>query len=147
MHNKHSLFFSISAIQCLLIYIWSYACVRYVMASLVMFLSCGILAGVSWSCLCYLCVAQSPTHPPHVYSLIVWLCYLTKMKWKDQVTQTHTPQQSIACMACLWRFWQEYMYFFFFVGFFFLRFLRGQRVGSGSYATFGNLTFGYTVLN
>ncbi len=29
----------------------------------------------------------------------------------------------------------------------FFCFLRGQRVGSGSYATFGNLTFGYTVLN
>lgn len=47
---------------------------------------------------------------PHVYSLIIWLCYLTEMKWNDQVTQIHTSQQSIACMVCLWRFWQEFVF-------------------------------------
>ncbi len=46
-------------------------------------------------------ICSSVYPPPHVYSLITWLCYLTKMKWNDHGTQTHMPQQSIACMACL----------------------------------------------
>lgn len=50
-----------------------------------MFLSCGILAGVLWSCFCYLYVVQI-TFPTPPYSLIIWFCYLTKMKWIDQVT-------------------------------------------------------------
>jgi len=58
-----------------------------------------------------------PYIPPLTYHLIL---LSHKMKWKDQVTHTHTSQQT-AYMACLKQFWQEFVFL-------------GQGRGRGSYA-------------
>lgn len=102
---------SLLYIQCLLISIWSCVC----MCLLCNGRSCHVLIlwDLGWRLLKLLLlpICSSLYHrTPHVYSLIIWLCYLTEMKWNDQVTQIHTSQQSIACMVCLWRFWQEFVF-------------------------------------